>query len=331
MRFVAFNGDCDGLCALQQLYLHEGTQILVTGVKRHIDLVKDLEAGPEDEVTVLDVSFDVNRAAVLRLLERGTRVRYFDHHHAGELPSHARLQAFIDTSPKVCTSVLVDRYLRGAHKAWAVVGAFGDNLDETARALAAELSLPEMKVAVLRELGIALNYNAYGETTDDLHFPPAELHARLRPYEHPLDFARQDVAFAQLRDGYNADLALGLQVKPHAESPHAALYVLPDEKWARRVSGVLASRLARNNPSKACAVLLPTKDGLQVSVRAPLERPHGAAALCREFPTGGGREGAAGINQLPAADLERFSQRFIQHFSVIARPLTLEAAKRMLD
>jgi hypothetical protein len=317
MNFVAFNGDCDGLCALQQLRIEN--PILVTGVKRDIELVQRVEAGPDDEVTVLDVSFDVNRAAMLRLLETGARVRYFDHHHAGELPSHPRLQAFIDTSPKVCTSVLVDRYLDGAQRAWAVVGAFGDNLDETARALAADLDLPEMKVAVLRELGIALNYNAYGETVEDLYFAPADLHARLRNYPHPLDFAFQDIAFAQLREGYKTDMAFGTQVKPHAESPHAALYLLPDEKWARRVSGVLASNLARKSPSKACAVVLPLKDGFQVSVRAPLQRPQGAAALCREFPTGGGREGAAGINQLPAADLERFSQRFIEHFSLAAK------------
>jgi len=313
MNFIAFNGDCDGLCALQQLRV--GDAILVTGVKRDINLVERVEAGPGDEVTVLDVSFDVNRAAVLRLLETGARVRYFDHHHAGELPRHLRLQAFIDTSPKVCTSVIVDRALDGARRPWAVVGAFGDNLDETARELAAALDLTEMKVAVLRELGIALNYNAYGETTEDLYFAPAVLHERLRNYEHPLDFAFQDIAFAQLREGYKTDMAFGTQVKPHAESAHAALYLLPDEKWARRVSGVLASALARKSPSKACAVVLPVKNGLQVSVRAPLERPQGAAALCREFPTGGGREGAAGINQLPAAELDRFAARFLEHFS----------------
>lgn len=318
MKFFAFNGDADGLCALQQLHLHEGTGLLVTGVKRHIDLVKDVGAGRDDEVTVLDVSFDVNRIAVLRLLERGARVRYFDHHHAGDVPHHIHLQAFIDTSPKVCTSVLVDRYLDGAHKAWAVVGAFGDNLDETARALAAELDLPEMKIAVLRELGIALNYNAYGESVEDLHFPPAELHARLRAYAHPLDFAFNDISFAQLREGYKTDMSFGLQARPLAESQHAALYVLPDEKWARRVSGVLASSLARKAPSKACAVVLPVKNGFQVSVRAPLERPQGASALCCEFPTGGGREGAAGINQLPKDDLERFAARFIEYFGSTA-------------
>jgi hypothetical protein len=316
MNFIAFNGDCDGLCALQQLRVSDA--ILITGVKRDIDLVRRVEARADDEVTILDVSFDVNRAAVLRLLEIGARVRYFDHHHAGDLPRHPRLQAFIDTSPRVCTSVLVDRYLNGAHRPWAVVGAFGDNLDETARTLAAELDLPEMKVAVLRELGVALNYNAYGETPEDLYFAPGVLHERLRNYEHPLDFAFQDIAFAQLREGYKTDMAFGTQVKPHTESPHAALYLLPDEKWARRVSGVLASSLARKAPSKACAVVLPVKEGFQVSVRAPLDRPQGAAALCRGFPTGGGREGAAGINQLPAADLDRFAARFLEHFKQAA-------------
>ena len=168
-RIAAFNGDADGLCALQQLHLAgrlEGAE-LVTGPKRQIDLVQGIDARAGDEVTVLDVSFDVNRAAVQRLLERGARVRYFDHHHAGELPRHPLLEAHIDTSPAVCTSLIVDRSLRGAHRAWAAVGACGDNVDVRG-------------TDGLRDLGIALNYNGYGESLADLHYHPVELHRRMR-------------------------------------------------------------------------------------------------------------------------------------------------------
>lgn len=304
-RIAAFNGDADGLCALQQLHLAgrlEGAE-LVTGAKREIELVRGLAAGAGDEVTVLDVSFDTNREAVLRLLERGVRVRYFDHHHAGELPRHRLLEAHIDTSPAICTSLIVDRHLRGAHRAWAAVGAFGDNMGAG-------------EGGVLRDLGIALNYNGYGESLADLHYHPLELHQRMRGYADPLAFAREDASFAALRKAYREDMARAAGIEPLAESAHAALYLLPDAAWARRVSGVLASHLARTEPSRAHAVALPSRGGWQVSVRAPLEQPRGAAALCRAYPGGGGREGAGGINYLPAGELERFAARFIAHFAV---------------
>ena len=317
MNFIAFNGDCDGLCALRQLRLHDNTEdpILITGVKRDIDLVKRVEAGPDDEVTVLDVSFDVNRTAVIRLLESGARVRYFDHHHAGELPAHEGLEAHIDLAPDVCTSVLVDRYLKGAQRRWAVAGAFGDNLDEAARRLAGEALVPQDEVQLLARLGQALNYNAYGETEEDLLFHPRELHLKMRPYRDPAEFAVSDPAFARLWAGYQEDRAHAAVVKPAAVAGAAVLYVLPDAKWARRVNGVLANQLARTAPRRAHAVAVPTAGGtFMVSVRAPLERPKGAAALCLQFPSGGGREGAAGINALPAAELERFTAAFLAHF-----------------
>ncbi|OGA71322.1 MAG: hypothetical protein A3G81_31100 [Betaproteobacteria bacterium RIFCSPLOWO2_12_FULL_65_14] len=316
-RIFAFNGDADGLCALQQLHLAECARAdrLVTGPKRRIALLEEIAAGAGDEVTVLDVSFDVNRAGVYRLLEAGARVRYFDHHYAGEIRAHPGLRAFIDPSPDVCTSLIVDRHLRGTQAAWAMVGAFGDNLDESAQRLAAALRFSAARTQALRELGTALNYNAYGESERDLHFPPAELHQRLARYQDPLAFARADPAFARLSEGYRDDLRRAERLEPYAQARHAALYVLPDARWARRVGGVLASRLARRAPARAHAVVLPVSGGLQVSVRAPLERPRGAAALCRDYAGGGGREGAAGINRLPADELERFAARFMGHFA----------------
>ena len=308
MRFFVFNGDADGLCALQQLHLAEGVDAagLVTGPKRHTQLLAHVSARAGDVVTVLDVSLHSNRMDVERLLADGARVRYFDHHHAGELPAHERLEAHIDTSPKVCTSVIVDRYLNGQHRAWAAVGAYGDNLAEVGRSL-----VPSEE---LEKLGILLNYNSYGETEADLFFPPAELHRRLASYKNPLDFTR-DPAYGTLETGYGEDMGRVDGLRPVALVPHAALYVLPDEPWARRVSGTLANRLARGAPGKAHAILSPNRaGGMQVSVRAPLERPSGCAALCLEFPTGGGREAAAGINHLPLESVDAFADRFIRHF-----------------
>lgn len=312
-RIFAFNGDADGLCALQQLRLAEGAgpAQLVTGPKRRTALLAAVIAGPRDEVTVLDVSFHSNRAAVLRLLDAGARVRYFDHHHAGDLPAHERLEAHIDLSPTTCTSAIVDRHLGGRHRAWAAVGAFGDNLAETGSALASGLGFRDQ----LERLGILLNYNSYGETEADLFFSPAELHQRLAPYVDPLEFVRDDPAYQTLESGYAADMQQAHDLRPVAAREHAAVYVLPDASWARRVSGALANGLARAAPARAHAMLSPNSaGGMQVSVRAPLERPAGAAALCLEYPTGGGREAAAGINHLPADSVGGFTERFLRYF-----------------
>jgi hypothetical protein len=317
-RIFVFNGDADGLCALQQLHLAEGMtpDRLVTGPKRRIALLAEVVAGENDQVTVLDVSFHTNRDAVARLLAAGAHIRYFDHHHAGEIPAHPHLSVHIDTSPGVCTSAIVDRHLVGRHRAWAAVGAFGDNLQEMGRRLAAGLGLGDADSNLLATLGTLLNYNAYGEREEDLFFAPADLHRRLARYRDPLAFAREDPAFQRLSSGYAEDMAHAASLSPELAAGHAAVYRLPDASWARRVSGVLANRLARASPARAQAILCPNSmGGLLVSVRAPLERPTGAAALCLRYAGGGGREAAAGIDHLAPEEVERFTAHFLEHFS----------------
>ncbi len=135
--FDVFNGDADGICALRQLRLAEPLEsTLVTGLKREIELLKDVPARRGDRVTVLDISLDRNRAGLETLLALGAQVRYFDHHFAGPIPKHPNLVAVIDESGTLCTSALVDRHLLGRFRAWAVAGAFGDNLPEAALELA---------------------------------------------------------------------------------------------------------------------------------------------------------------------------------------------------
>lgn len=307
-----FNGDADGLCALQQLRLAEpGESTLVTGVKRDIGLLARTRAAAGDQVTVLDVSLDRNREDLLRLLGAGARVRYFDHHYAGEVPRHPNLHAVIDPSPEIGTSLLVDGELQGRFRAWAVVGTFGDNLDASARRAAEPLGLPEGDLARLRELGVYLNYNAYGERVDDLHVAPDVLFLRLHPYSDPRAFIAEDPLFASLKEGYLSDTERVRGVPPEIETDRLALYVLPAEAWARRVSGVFANELAQAAPGRAHALLTRlAAGGYVVSVRAPLVSRSGADALCRQFPTGGGRSGAAGINHLPEDRLEDFVARF---------------------
>lgn len=316
MNYDVFNGDADGLCALQQLRLAAPADSKsVTGVKRDISLLKRVQASQGDEITVLDISLDKNREDLARVLDQGARVHYFDHHFAGDIPVHPALFTTIDASPEVCTSLLVDRQIEGRFRNWAVVGAFGDNLDESARKAAAPLGLADRELGKLRELGIYINYNAYGATVDDLFFPPDELSRRLSGYEDPLRFIAEDETFAQLKDGYSDDMARSAGLASHIENDRHAVLVLPGEPWARRVSGVLGNQLAREHPERAHALLTHLPDGgYVVSVRAPLNRKEGADALCRQFPTGGGRKAAAGINNLPDGLVDEFVERFRQSY-----------------
>ncbi|MBK1621384.1 acetyltransferase [Lamprobacter modestohalophilus] len=317
-RYDVFNGDADGLCALQQLHLSEPEAehaILITGTKREIALLQQVPAEAGDQITVLDVSLDKNRGALMELLERGVSVRYVDHHYPGEIPEHPNLQTHIDTTADRGTSLLVDDLLEGRQRAWAVVGTFGDNFDAAAIRAAAPLGLQQDALKRLRELGILLNYNGYGATVADLHFPPEALFARLRPYADPLEFVRCDQAFEALRTGYADDMARARAMSPEHQNATHLLMVLPAAPWARRVGGVFANELAQQAPSRAHALLTQLEQGgFVVSVRAPIDRPDGADALCRQFETGGGRKAAAGINQLSDSDYPRFVEAFLAAF-----------------
>jgi single-stranded DNA-specific DHH superfamily exonuclease len=310
-----FNGDADGLCALRQLRLHDPRDAqLVTGTKRENALVGRVRPVAGDRLTVLDVSLNENREALRTALQAGATCLYFDHHFPGEPFAHPALEAHIRCAPDVCTSLLVDEYLGGRYRAWAVTAAFGDNLPQTALEAARALGLTAREVDTLRALGECLNYNAYGESVADLHFHPAELYRRLERFDDPLGFALHDPAFETLRDGYASDLARAAGVSPQLETPTHLLVVLPDEGWSRRVSGPWANQLANRSPQRAHAVVVRKGNAYVVSVRAPQARPSGADALCRQFPSGGGRAAAAGITALAESDLARFVSEFQRAF-----------------
>lgn len=306
--YDVFNGDADGICALLQLrHAEPRDATLVTGVKRDIALLDQVPVEPA-AVTVLDVSLDKNREALDTLLAAGASVFYCDHHFAGEIPDHPGLDAMINTAPEVCTSLLVNGRLKGAYARWAVVGAFGDNLYRSAEAAAAPLELNNEQLSLYRDLGTYINYNGYGPALEDLHFAPAELYALMRPYAKPEDFVADAAEhYQRLEQGYRDDMAAADSLRPEWEGSGAAVFMLPDAPWARRVSGVYSNALANASPERAHAVLTVRADGsFLVSVRAPLADRRDADTLCRQFPTGGGRAAAAGINALPHSDLQRF-------------------------
>ncbi|MDP1924212.1 MAG: acetyltransferase [Thiobacillus sp.] len=312
--FDVFNGDADGICALHQLRLAEPIEsTLVTGPKRDISLLKRVKAQAGDRVTVLDIALSKNREALDRLLEAGAQVRYFDHHQPGDIPVHPHFEPHIDTDANVCSSLLVNQYLGGKHLVWAVTAAFGDNLADAARQAAAPLGLTGNQLAQLQSLGECLNYNGYGETLDDLFFDPAELYRQLRPYADPFAFIAESAAYQTLNAGYQSDMARAVAVNAAEARASGRIFMLPAEKWARRISGVFGNQLAVESPAQAHAVLTAKPDGgYVVSVRAPMVAKSGADTLCSQFDTGGGRKGAAGINHLPAAELGRFIATFFE-------------------
>lgn len=317
MKYIdVFNGDADGICALHQLRLANPVEsTLITGVKRDISLVKQVDVSEGDLVTVLDISLDKNRDDLVRVLDEGARVIYFDHHFAGEIPDNNALECHIDTDANVCSSLLVNQYLGGKFLPWAVTAAFGDNLFTSAEKAAEPLELGEAQLEALKLLGTCINYNGYGSSLADLIYAPADLYKLISRYENPFDFINSEPGYQVLLNGYREDMAKASMLSAAYSDDGHALYILPDEKWARRVSGIYANDLAQQYPDRGHALLTEKADGgYLVSVRAPLNNKTGADELCRQFDSGGGRKAAAGINHLAETEYERFVELFRQAF-----------------
>jgi len=320
MQYDVFNGDADGICALHQLRLDKPrpTAELVSGVKRDINLLSRLvdKAESGDDITVLDISMASNMADLRTLLNRGCQVFYVDHHFAGEIPEDARLAAHIDPAAQVCTSLIVDRLLAGRFRPWAVAAAFGDNLHDAAREAGLSCGLSSQEIEQLRELGELMNYNGYGAVPADLHLTPQALYKAVRPFGNPLDFIRESADLDKLRRGFASDMANAHGEEPLQENQAGRLYLFPDAPWSKRVAGVFSNEKAREKEELAHALLVKKGDGtMMVSVRAPLARREGADTLCRQFPTGGGRTAAAGINALPETMLDQFIRKFEEIFT----------------
>ncbi|MEZ8806038.1 DHH family phosphoesterase [Vibrio atlanticus] len=327
MHYDVFNGDADGIIALLQLRLSEPRKsVLVTGVKRDIKLVSQvasqiIEPGnPNDvsSVTVLDVSMEKNLPALHSLLDANIDVFYCDHHRTGDVPISEYLNTLIDTSAESCTSLLINRKLNGAHVAWAIAAAFGDNLKVVAAQLADENGFEQSQIEFLEELGTLVNYNGYGTSLSDLHFTPVELYQTLYQYPNPFDLLDDtDSVFYRLRAAYQNDRQQLSNLAPVYESKVARVFELPGETWARRISGVFGNEIVNQDPNRAQAVLTKNQDGesYTVSLRAPLSNRTGADEICSSFVTGGGRKAAAGINQLSELDRGNFISLLDAYYS----------------
>lgn len=317
--FDIFNGDADGICALLQLRLATPKDsVLITGVKRDIALLKQVDPAVAQDVTVLDVAMEKNRPALDNLLSQGVRVFYADHHNPGDAPMHPSLTTHINTASNTCTSLIIDKLLDGRYREWALVGAYGDNMIATADVLAKKAGLCDQDRTKLMQFGTYLNYNSYGSSLSDLLFAPAEIYRLMAPYPSPFSFiAERPDVYATLENGFLSDSEKAAAIVPYSEHQGSRVYMLPDEAWARRISGVYSNDLTNRDPDVANAVITEKADGnYLVSIRAPLNNRTGADELAAAFPTGGGRQAAAGINALPAELLNDFIDAFHQRYQL---------------
>ncbi|MGL1959594.1 MAG: DHH family phosphoesterase [Colwellia sp.] len=325
-HYDVFNGDADGIIALLQLRLAKPKQsVIITGVKRDISLLKQVDAKKASSVTVLDISLEKNIKALTGLLDESIEVFYVDHHRTGDIPQSLYLKTLLNTDANICTSLLVNEYLNGRYVTWAIAAAFGDNMHASAQALANKNNLTPQQQSQLNELGVYINYNGYGANIDDLHFHPADLYQQLSSYSDPFELINEpNSIFAQLKTCYQQDMAKAQSARVIADGRVLKAILLEDKAWARRVSGVLGNDLANQSPDKAHVVVTLNKSELNkstlnknvvnkgiedsdialkpsytVSLRAPLNNKQGAGELCAQFPSGGGRAAAAGINALP--------------------------------
>ncbi len=312
VHYDVFNGDADGIIALLQLRLNEPrASQLITGVKRDIQLLERVPKGNVSSVTVLDVSLDKNAIALGQLLDAKIPVTYIDHHRATLRPDSEFLTSHIDLSATTCTSLIVNQLLEGKYQNWAIAAAYGDNLIDVANRLSQASRHSEEQAKQLQLLGKLINYNGYGESLNDLHFHPMALYRELLAYHDPFAvIADQASPYHQLKVGYQHDLLAVKQAETLHQSSILEVSLLPDSSSSRRIIGEYSNQLVRQQPDKAHIILSKravSEEGAEqqytLSLRAPMDQPHSAGAICSAFVGGGGRELAAGINNLSLSDL----------------------------
>ena len=314
-----FNGDADGILARHQyrlMFPDKGVE-LVSGLKRDIQLLRQVEPVEGLEIKVFDISLESNEREARALLGRGASMEWFDHHARGPLEDGQGLITHIDLSPRCCTSLLVDAHLEGRARTWAIAAAFGDNLADVAMPLGLNMHLSSYQIEALKLLGETLNYNGYGEARSDMAVWPVDLARELSYYSDPWAYVAASESFDKILEQKQADEALMGQAEILHLSTSGEVCLLPKGMASRRMSGLYSNERVFAEPDLAHAIVTHLEDetGYCVSIRAPKNRPHGAGALASRFPSGGGRAGAGGINVLPKAKLTEFFDAFDEVFS----------------
>ena len=291
-NYDVFNGDTDGIFARHQLRLALPLDTVnISGVKRDVNLLRHVEASEGDLVTVLDISHAKNRKDVLRILASGAEVKYFDHHDPSEFIDHPNITYHIDTDPHMTTGRIVDSFVKGKNHVWAIATAFGDNHIDLAMTQARLQNLEEAQITLLKQIGLVVNYNSYGQKVEDLFFPPEEIVKAVDACGTDVfSFLEQGNIFSTLLENFNSDMSLASGQEPYSIKNKCVFYTFLNEDWAHRVMGAFSNHLVSSNKDMACALAVLNSDGTyRVSVRSSLNNPYGAGDFCKRFK-GGGRE-----------------------------------------
>ena len=316
-NYDVFNGDTDGIFAWHQLRLtHPRDAEIITGVKRDVNLASKVNAEDGDLVTIMDVSHAKNRKDVQRILDSGAIIEYFDHHDPKELIEHPNITYHINTEPNISTGLIVNSHVNGQNRLWSIATAFGDNHLDLAMNMAKSESLSDEQVLILKQIGLVVNYNSYGQTIEDLFYTPEEIAEAARACGSDIfKFLEQGDIFSTLLENFNADMSSAVCQEPFSISKNGVIYTLPNEAWTHRIMGSFSNHLVSTNKNLACAIAVLNSDGTyRISVRSSINNPHGAGNLCGNFG-GGGREKAGGINNLPASDMNTFKEEFDKVFT----------------
>ena len=316
-NYDVFNGDTDGIFAWHQLRLaYPRDAKIVTGVKRDVNLASKIEVEEGDLVTIMDVSHAKNRKDVQRILNSGAIVEYFDHHDPKELIEHPNITYHINTEPNISTGLIVNSHVNGENCLWSIATAFGDNHIDLATKMATNEGLNDEEILVLKQIGLVVNYNSYGQTVEDLFYTPEEIAQAAKACGPDIfKFLEQEDIFSTLLKNFNADMKSAACQEPFAIRENGGSYTLPNEAWTHRIMGSFSNNLVSTNKDLACAIAVLNSDGTyRISVRSSINNPHGAGNLCGKFG-GGGREKAGGINNLPDSEMVNFKAEFEKVFS----------------
>ena len=228
-NYDVFNGDTDGIFARHQLRLAIPLDTVnISGVKRDVNLLRHVDSVEGDLVTVLDISHAKNRKDVLRILESGARVEYFDHHDPSELIDHPNIVYHIDTDPHMTTGRIVDIHVNGKNHIWAIATAFGDNHFDLAYKLALDEGLNEKQTELLKEIGLAINYNSYGKTEDDLFAAPLMVSDMLEDCGADVFAIANHDIFSVLVTNFRSDMSTASCQEPFSIHDKGVIYKFPD-------------------------------------------------------------------------------------------------------
>ena len=305
-----FNGDADGIISLHQYRMHyPQNSELFTGVKRDVKLLRHCVDIKKSKFTVFDISLLSNADYVKPILENQNTIRWFDHHEPGDTELGENFEIFVDADPNCCTNILVDKFLEGLYRPWTICGAYGDNLHEQAEKL--NPCFDESSMSQLKEIGETLNYNGYGNEPLDLTVHPKEVYLDLKNYESPFEYRKKSKTYNKIHTQMKSDEAELSSSEILHDTKTGKVILLPNTRASIRYSGIYSNEQTTNNPDKAFAILtLVDGRNYRISIRSPKTNPYGASKLALQFPTGGGREKAAGVNELPISELNQFIEKF---------------------